>query len=192
MADISQNRLVCVVAMATNHVIGDGEDLIWHLPGDLRRVKQLTMGCPLIMGRKTYQSIGRPLPGRLNIVLTRNAGFSAEGIIAVTSFEAAIARAEQWLEEQNSHTDVPERRIILFGGGEIYRIGLDCCDAIEATIVEDASHDGVRFPQIDNAAWHDELLEAIPASDSHPAFSYHRLTRIAQPAMSLAERAQST
>jgi len=188
MIDVLQNRLVCVVAMATNNVIGDGNDLIWHLPGDLRRVKQLTMGCPLIMGRKTYQSIGRPVAGRLNIVLTRNAGFSADGVVAVTSFQAAIERAGHWLAEHNSQTGQDERRIILFGGGEIYRIGLDCCDEIEATIVEDDSHDGVRFPDIDKAAWHDELLEAIPAADSHPAFRYHRLTRITRPASSLVER----
>ena len=88
---------------------------------------------------------------------------------------------------QNSQTDVPERRIILFGGGEIYRIGLDCCDAIEATIVEDTSYDGVRFPQIDNAAWHDELLRLfLPLTAILPSFSW--LTRIAQPAMSLAAR----
>ena len=178
----SVNRLVCVVAMATNYVIGDGNDLIWHLPGDLQRVKRLTMGCPLIMGRRTYQSIGRPLAGRLNIVLTRNTSFSADGVVAVTSFEAAMKQAEDWLAEQNSQTETSENRIILFGGGEIYRIGLAFCDEIEATIVQDNSHDGVRFPELDSNAWHDELLETIPASDSHPGFSYHRLSRIISPA----------
>ena len=69
---MGQFKLVCVVAMADNRVIGDGDDLLWHLPGDLRRVKALTMGCPLIMGRKTWESIGRPLPGRASIVLTRD------------------------------------------------------------------------------------------------------------------------
>ena len=73
----SDLQMVCVVAMARNRVIGDGSDLIWHLPGDLKRVKELTMGCPLIMGRRTWESIGRALPGRLSIVLTRNSGWSA-------------------------------------------------------------------------------------------------------------------
>ena len=66
MFAVTDVKMICVVAMAENHVIGDGTDLIWHLPGDLKRVKALTMGCPLIMGRKTYYSIGRPLPGRKN------------------------------------------------------------------------------------------------------------------------------
>ena len=66
----SKLQMVCVVAMANNRVIGDGDSLIWHLPGDLARVKSITMGCPLIMGRRTWYSIGRPLPGRLSIVLT--------------------------------------------------------------------------------------------------------------------------
>ncbi|MGC6517494.1 MAG: dihydrofolate reductase, partial [Candidatus Puniceispirillaceae bacterium] len=74
-------QLVAVVAMAANRVIGDGDDLLWHLPGDLRRVKELTMGCPLIMGRKTWESIGRPLPGRASIVLTRDPNWQADGAI---------------------------------------------------------------------------------------------------------------
>ena len=76
-----------VVAMATNRVIGDGTGLIWHLPDDLKRVKSLTMGCPLIMGRKTWQSIGRPLPGRGSIVLTRDQNWQAEGAIIVHDFD---------------------------------------------------------------------------------------------------------
>lgn len=74
---VSDLQMVCVVAMARNRVIGDGSGLIWHLPGDLKRVKELTMGCPLIMGRRTWDSIGRALPGRLSIVLTRNSDWSA-------------------------------------------------------------------------------------------------------------------
>ena len=86
-----------VVAMATNRVIGDGTGLIWHLPDDLKRVKSLTMGCPLIMGRKTWQSIGRPLPGRGSIVLTRDLNWQAEGAVVVHDFEAALAAAKAWV-----------------------------------------------------------------------------------------------
>ena len=82
--------MVAVVAMAENRVIGDGKGLIWHIPNDLKRVKMLTMGCPLIMGRKTWDSIGRPLPGRASIVMTRDGSWTADGAIAVLNIEAAI------------------------------------------------------------------------------------------------------
>ena len=85
-------KLVAVVAMASNRVIGDGEDLLWHLPGDLKRVKQLTMGCPLIMGRKTWDSIGRPLPGRASIVMTRDEQWQAQGAIRASSLDDAVAQ----------------------------------------------------------------------------------------------------
>ena len=90
-----------VVAMATNRVIGDGTGLIWHLPDDLKRVKSLTMGCPLIMGRKTWQSIGRPLPGRGSIVLTRDLNWQAEGAVVVHDFESALAAAKARVAAKN-------------------------------------------------------------------------------------------
>ena len=75
-----KNPIVCIVAMNQNRVIGDGNDLLWHLPGDLKRLKIITMGTPLIMGRKTWDSIGRPLPGRASIVLTKSLFWKAEGL----------------------------------------------------------------------------------------------------------------
>ena len=116
-----QLLMSAVVAMATNRVIGDGTGLIWHLPDDLKRVKSLTMGCPLIMGRKTWQSIGRPLPGRGSIVLTRDLNWRAGGALVVHDFEAALAAAKSWIAAHNLKC----KKIILFGGGEIYRLGLD-------------------------------------------------------------------
>ena len=124
-----------VVAMATNRVIGDGTGLIWHLPDDLNRVKSLTMGCPLIMGRKTWQSIGRPLPGRGSIVLTRDLNWQAEGAVVVHDFEAAIAVAKSWIAAHNPNCE----KIILFGGGEIYRMGLDYCHQIDLTVIDSSS-----------------------------------------------------
>ena len=95
--------MICVVAMARNRVIGDGDNLIWHLPRWLKpRVKQLTMGCPLIMGRRTFRSIGRALPGRLSVVLTRDADWQAEGAVAVASLEAAIKVSKDWLVQQQT------------------------------------------------------------------------------------------
>lgn len=170
-------EMVCVVAMARNRVIGDGTGLIWHLPGDLKRVKALTMGCPLIMGRRTWDSIGRALPGRLSIVLTRNSSWSAPDAVAVQTMEQAIEAGKNWLtgEGQNGN------RLILFGGGEIYTAGLDYCSLIEATIIDAEPEEGVRFPAFDTTHWQDSLVESIAAGDDHPAFHYHQLRRIGPP-----------
>ena len=188
MTQENEFKLVCVVALAENGVIGDGEDLIWKLPGDLKRVKELTMGCPLIMGRKTFHSIGRALPGRLNIVLTRNADFRAEDIVTVSNFTDAVNAGMKWLSEKNIRQEVQENRLILFGGGEIYRLGLQYCDEIEATIVKDNSRQGVTFPALDPAEWHNDLLQDIPATSAHPAFGYHRLLRKNASTQALAQR----
>ncbi|MFL2845441.1 MAG: dihydrofolate reductase [Candidatus Puniceispirillaceae bacterium] len=124
-------RMIAVVAMAENRVIGDGKGLIWHIPNDLKRVKTLTMACPLIMGRKTWDSIGRPLPGRASIVMTRDRSWTADGAITVSNLEAAIEAARSWIENTvGSRSDV-----ILFGGGEIYRQGLEYCHRVERTVV---------------------------------------------------------
>ena len=124
-------HMTAVVAMAENRVIGDGAGLIWHIPDDLRRVRMLTMGCPLIMGRKTWESIGRPLPGRASVVMTRDPTWHAEGALAVATMSAAIAAARAWIEQ----TEEARPEIILFGGGEIYRQGLEFCHRVELTVV---------------------------------------------------------
>jgi len=85
----------CVVALNQHRIIGDGNKLLWHLPGDLKRLKSMTMGAPLIMGRKTWESIGRPLPGRANIVLTRSKSYNMSGSIVVNSFDNAIRKASK-------------------------------------------------------------------------------------------------
>ena len=138
--------MVCVVAMAKNRVIGDGSDLIWRLPNDLKRVKQLTMGCPLIMGRRTFDSIGRALPGRLSVVMTRDVSWKADGAVAVVSLAGAISVAKEWLGEQQTG----ENRLILFGGGQIYEEGLPYCQTIEATFVDIEPNYGVKFPAFDS------------------------------------------
>lgn len=166
--------MTCVVAMARNRVIGDGTGLIWHLPGDLKRVKGLTMGCPLIMGRRTWDSIGRALPGRANIVMTRDAHWQEEGGMAVSTMAQAIAKSVSWLKEQPGD----EMRIILFGGAEIYALGLQYCDSIEATIIDAEPDSGVKFPDYAPANWRDEKLASCPASAHHPTFHYHRMKRL--------------
>ena len=140
-------HMTAVVAMAENRVIGDGTGLIWHIPDDLKRVKTLTMGCPLIMGRKTWDSIGRPLPGRASIVMTRDADWAADGAISVTTMTAAIAAARDWIEA----TAEARPEIILFGGGEIYAQGLDYCHRVERTVIKiavDGGKDAAFFPDL--------------------------------------------
>ena len=170
-------EMVAVVAMARNRVIGDGAGLIWHLPADLKRVKALTMGCPLIMGRRTWDSIGRALPGRASIVMTRDAGWSAEGALRAGDLDEAVGLSRDWIEA----TAEARPQIILFGGGEIYAAGLDRTNRIELTVVEvepDGGPQAAYFPAVDDAEWRRELIEAVPVSDGAPAHRYERLSRI--------------
>ena len=169
----SNYQMVCVVAMAKNRVIGDGVGLVWHLPGDLKRVKQLTTGCPLIMGRRTFDSIGRALPDRLSVVLTRNNNWQADGAVPVASMAAAIDVAKDWLTKQKSG----EKRLILFGGGQVYEAGLPYCQTIEATFVDVEPSQGVVFPAFDSREWTDKLVQKFAAEGEVPGFSYHQLTR---------------
>ena len=166
-------ELVCVVAMAQNRVIGDGSGLVWHLPDDLKRVKALTMGCPLIMGRKTWESIGRVLPGRASIVMTRDKSWQAKGAIAVTSLDSAIKAGKDWLTEQ----DGSERRLILFGGGQIYADGLSHCNKIEMTLIDVTPDQGVLFPKTSPMDWDDRCLETHVKTGDVPTFRYQRMTR---------------
>ena len=160
-----------VVAMATNRVIGDGTGLIWHLPDDLKRVKSLTMGCPLIMGRKTWQSIGRPLPGRGSIVLTRDHNWQAEGAIIVHDFDVALMSAKAWIAAHNPECE----KIILFGGGEIYRMGLDYCHEIELTVIDispDGGPDAALFPELNTDDWTQQIEAEIDPLGDVPGYRY--------------------
>lgn len=169
-----KTSLVAVVAMASNRVIGDGDDLLWHLPGDLRRVKAVTMGCPLIMGRKTWDSIGRPLPGRASIVLTRDPSWAADGAITASSLEDALEKGAKWLAEQGQG----ETRQILFGGGQIYKLGLSHCDVIEMTEVDLAPEGPAMFPEIDSAQWQETKREEVLADGDVPAHRFLTYQRI--------------
>lgn len=174
MADRAE--MIAVVAMAENRVIGDGTGLIWHLPDDLRRVRALTMGCPLIMGRRTWDSIGRPLPGRASIVLTRDPAWQAEGAIAVADLAAAIAAAKDWI----SATPEARNAIILFGGGQIYEMGMALCNRIELTVIgasPDGGPDAALFPALDEHAWERVTEAEFAAGETVPGYRYDRMTR---------------
>ena len=169
-------HMTAVVAMAENRVIGAGKGLIWHIPDDLKRVKTLTIGCPLIMGRKTWDSIGRPLPGRASIVMTRNADWAADGATTVSTMTAAIAVARDWIEA----TAEARPEIILFGGGEIYAKGLDYCDSVERTVIniaDDGGKDAAFFPDLPANQWDIEIEAEIEAAGDAPAYRYERAIR---------------
>ena len=169
--------IICIVAMNQNRVIGDGKKLIWHLPDDLKRLKTMTLGAPLIMGRKTWNSIGRPLPGRANIVLTKSKSWAADGAIVVNSFDKALLKANEWIINRiNSNIDV-NRKIFLFGGGQIYKLGLEYCDLIEMTKVIFDIDEGSKFPKLNEDDWRQTQLEHFKKDKEFPEYSYWRYQR---------------
>lgn len=157
--------LAVIVAAADNGVIGRNNALPWHLPEDLRYFKRVTMGKPIVMGRKTFESIGRPLPGRTNIVISRQPGYSAEGVTVVSTLEEAIAVAEDIALIDG----VSELMVI--GGAEIYRAALARATRLYLTQVHAEVEGDVYLPEVDWSAWREVCRENWPASDSNP-YSY--------------------
>jgi len=148
-----------IVATSMNNVIGLKGDLPWKLSDDLKRFKQLTMGKPIVMGRLTWESIGRPLPGRQNIVLTRQAEFAADGCDVVMSPAAALAAAG----------DAEE--VMIIGGGQIYELFLPKASRLHVTRVHTTVHGDAYFPEIDEASW--QLMDREPhAADDINQFAF--------------------
>lgn len=130
-----------IAAVARGGIIGSGNQMPWHIGEDLRRFKAVTLGHPVVMGRKTFESLGRPLPGRTNVVITRNAAYAAEGCTVVDSLEKALVLFP------------PEEEVFVIGGGEIYRQAIGLADRLYLTWVE-ADFDGdTRFPEVDDRLW---------------------------------------
>ncbi|MGE7840411.1 dihydrofolate reductase [Lysinibacillus sp. NPDC093712] len=127
-----------IVAHDNNNVIGYENGMPWHLPGDLQYFKEKTMSKPMIMGRKTFESIGRPLPGRRNIVITRDANYRADGAEIVTSLDEALSLAGE----------VPE--IMIIGGEQIFRLSMDITDRIYATKINHSFKGDTFFPQYED------------------------------------------
>ena len=137
------SKLNIIVAYNQQHVIGKDNTMPWKLPADLAYFKQITMGCPIIMGRKTRDSLGRPLPGRLNIVISRDANFQAEGTQTVTSLEEAIAVAKASQAEN----------IFVIGGGQIYQDALPHVQRVYATEIHSNMDGDTYFPVLEKAQW---------------------------------------
>ena len=158
--------------MARNRVIGRNGKLPWRLPAELQYFKAVTMGKPIIMGRKTFDSIGRPLPGRTNIVVTRRADFSVEGIVTAADLSAAIALGEAAAREN----DVDE--IMVIGGGEIYAQSLPRADRIYLTEVQAEIDGDTVFPALDPTVWHERDRRPNPADGDIPGYDFVRLEHI--------------
>jgi len=136
-----------IAAVARNGVIGAHNAMPWRLPSDFAFFKRTTMGKPLVMGRKTFESIGKPLPGRINIVVTRQAGYQPEGVLVFSDLAAAIGHAQS-MAAADGHGEV-----FIGGGGEIYNEAMPLADRLYITHVDLAPEGEARFPVIDPDAW---------------------------------------
>lgn len=155
-------RLSMAFAMAQNRVIGKDNALPWHLPKDLQYFKKITLGKPIIMGRKTFDSIGRPLPGRPNIVITRNTGWSHEGVHVVHSIDKAIALGYELANQK----DVEELMVI--GGSQIYTELLSRADRLYMTQVHSEVEGDDYFPEFSLDGWQKCSEEHHSADESNP------------------------
>ncbi|MEP7246523.1 MAG: dihydrofolate reductase [Gammaproteobacteria bacterium] len=155
-----------VVAMERNNVIGRDNAMPWHLPDDLKRFKALTMGKPMLMGRKTFESIGTPLPGRTSLVLTRDSQWRADGVIVVRSVDEAVARAGAVQE------------LCVVGGAEIFRLALPMAQRIHLTRIQADIPGDIVFPPIDAREWHEVDRVEHPADERHQyAMTFSTLER---------------
>ena len=168
-------EIVLVAAVAENGVIGRDNAMPWRLKSDLQRFRALTIGKPVLMGRKTYRSIGKPLKDRTNIVVSRDAGFCAPGIVVASSLGTALAAARGDALRRGA------REIIVIGGAQIYAALMPCAARLEITRVH-ASPDGdAHFPPIDANVWREAASSAhVAGPDDSAAISFHTFVR-AQP-----------
>ena len=152
-ATAARPAIALVAAMARNRVIGGDNRMIWKLSSDLKRLRALTWGKPLIMGRKTFESVGKPLPGRETIVVTRDPGFASAGVRVAHDVDAALALAEKVADEMKADA------IMVLGGGEIYRQMIARADRLYLTEVDLAPVGDAHFPPIDPAYWREVSRE---------------------------------
>ena len=159
-------RLALIVAMDENRLIGADNDLPWHLPADLAFFKRTTLGKPIVMGRKTHESIGRALPGRRNIVVTRDPDFSAADCAIVNSIDAALAPCAD------------EDEIMLIGGASLYRQAIARADCMYITRIHHAFRGDTWFPEFDESEWKLEKREEYDADHRNPyAYSLTKFVR---------------
>ena len=159
-------RVSIIAAFSLNRVIGLRTRIPWHLPEDLKRFKQTTMGHTLVMGRVTWESIGRPLPGRVTIVVSRQPGYRAEGALVASSVEEALTMAR-------------DDEVFIAGGAMIYEAALPLADRILLTVVEAEYEGDAFFPPIDATRWRQVASEPHTSSGAGPSFSFITYERVA-------------
>lgn len=145
-----------IAAVAENGVIGSGNRMPWHISEDLRRFKAVTLGHPVVMGRRTFGSLGRPLPGRTNVVITRNPAYKPEGCTVVGSLEDALSLFD------------PAEEVFVIGGGEIYRQAMDVADRLYITRVHAGFDGDTHFPPIDPDKWRITWREGHERGEKFP------------------------
>ncbi len=153
-------RISLIAAMAQNRTIGINNTLPWRLPGELKYFKAVTMGHHILMGRKTYESIGKPLPGRTTVIITRNAGYTAEGCIIANSIDAAI------------HASASDNEIFFVGGAELYSQALAVADRLYLTEIQKDYEGDAHFPEFDYNQWHEVKREKHKV-DEPDGLAYH-------------------
>lgn len=161
-------KLSIIVAAATNGVIGHNNQLIWHLPEDLKMFKRRTTGHVIIMGRKTFESIGKPLPNRTTIIISRNPEYRVEGCITVGSLEEAIAQAQQ----------IEPSEAFVIGGAEIYRLALPLADIVYLTEVLQSFEGDAFFPSLEPTVWQEIERTDFEIDEKHAVpfsfVTYHK------------------
>ena len=164
-------KMSLIVAVSRNGVIGLDNQLPWHLPDDLQYFKSVTMGKPLVMGRKTYDSIGRPLPGRTNIVITRDASWSAPGVNVATTLDDALLLARK------ACLDSGVDEVMVIGGEQIYRMTITVADRLYVTEVDAEIAGDAFFPTIDPQQWQRNRVELPEVTGSY-SYQFLVLDRI--------------
>jgi dihydrofolate reductase len=165
-------KIAIIAAIAQNNVIGHNNQLPWHLPADLQWFKAQTLGKPIIMGRKTFESLGRALPKRHNIVITRQTSFVADNIVVCDSLDKAIIEAKDYCTQHNMD------EIMIIGGAEIYKQALDLADTLYITHVDVAPEGDTYFPKLIDGTWDATVLQqhaATPDNLGYRIVHYNRL-----------------
>lgn len=171
-------RISMIVAMGEDGVIGRDGGMPWHISADLKHFKAVTMGKPIIMGRVTFESIGQALPGRTNIVITRQADYEAQGAVVAGSLDDALDRAREATRELEDGS----AEAMIIGGAEIYRAAMPVADRILLTEVGltdagEAPRGDIYFPRFQRDEWNETAREEFPARGDAPAYSFVVLER---------------
>ncbi|TXD50936.1 MULTISPECIES: dihydrofolate reductase [unclassified Polaribacter] len=162
--------ITIIAAIAQNNALGKDNDLIWHIPADLKRFKKLTTGHYILMGRNTFESIGRPLPNRTTVIITRNENYVKDGCLIANSLEQALEIAKE------------EAHVFIIGGAQVYKnaIEIDAADVLDLTLVHQEFDADVFFPEINLKVWKEVAREDFEADEKNKlAYSFVRYEKIA-------------